>query len=57
MATRIATAINRELGDGTATVDDPGSISLNLKDAKEEKAALFARIQDMRVQTQRVARS
>ena len=56
MATRIATAINREMGDGTATVDDPGSISLNLKDAKEDKAALFARIQDMRVQTQRVAK-
>ncbi|HEY4306813.1 MAG TPA: flagellar basal body P-ring protein FlgI [Gemmatimonadaceae bacterium] len=56
MATRIATAINREMGDGTATVEDPGSIALNLKDAKDDKATLFARIQDMRVQTQRVAK-
>ena len=56
MATRIATAINREMGDGTATVDDPGSISLNLKDSKEDRATLLARIQDMRVQTQRVAK-
>lgn len=56
MATRIATAINREMGDGTATVDDPGSVSLNLKDSKEDRATLLARIQDMRVQTQRVAK-
>jgi flagellar P-ring protein precursor FlgI len=56
MATRIAKAINLEMGDGTATVDDPGSISLNLKDAKEDRATLLARIQSMRVQTQRVAK-
>jgi flagellar P-ring protein precursor FlgI len=56
MATRIATAINREMGDGTATVEDPGSIALNLKDAKDDHAALIARIQDMRVQTQRAAK-
>lgn len=56
MATRIATAINRELGDGAATVEDPGSIVLKLKEGREDKAALFARIQDLRVQPQRVAR-
>jgi flagellar P-ring protein precursor FlgI len=56
MATRIAAAINLEMGDGTATVDDPGSISLNLKDAKEDRATLLSRIQNMRVQTQRVAK-
>jgi flagellar P-ring protein precursor FlgI len=56
MATRVARAINLEMGDGTATVDDPGSISLNLKDAKEDRATLLARIQNMRVQTQRVAK-
>jgi flagellar P-ring protein precursor FlgI len=56
MATRIATAINKELGDGMATVDDPGSISLNLKDQKEGTAAALARIQDLRVQPQRIAR-
>jgi flagellar P-ring protein precursor FlgI len=56
MATRIAAAINLEMGDGTATVDDPGAISLNLKDAREDRATLLARIQNMRVQTQRVAK-
>jgi flagellar P-ring protein FlgI len=55
MATRIATAINKELGDGTAEVEDPGSIALKLKD-KEGTAATLARIQDLRVQPQRVAR-
>ena len=56
MATRIATAINKELGDGVATVEDPGSIALNVKDQKEDRASFFARIQDMRVQPQRTAR-
>jgi flagellar P-ring protein precursor FlgI len=56
MATRIATAINREMGDGAATVEDPGSIALKLKEGKEDRAALLARIQDLRVQPQRVAR-
>ncbi len=56
MATRIATAINKEMGDGTASVDDPGSISLKFKDSKEDHAALLARVQDMRVQPQRIAR-
>lgn len=56
MATRIATAINKELGDGAATVEDPGSIALAFKDQKDDHASVLARIQDMRVQPQRVAR-
>ncbi len=56
MATRIATAINKEMGDGTATVEDPGSIALAFKDSKEDHAMTVARIQDMRVQPQRIAR-
>ena len=56
MATRIASAINKELGDNTATVEDPGSIALNMKDQKDDRATFFARIQDMRVQPQRTAR-
>ncbi|HEY4219250.1 MAG TPA: flagellar basal body P-ring protein FlgI [Gemmatimonadaceae bacterium] len=56
MATRIATAINKELGDGSATVDDPGQISLTFKDKTDGLAATLARIQDMRVQPQRMAR-
>lgn len=56
MATRIATAINKEMGDNTATVEDPGSIALNVKDQKDGAAATLARIQDLRVQPQRIAR-
>jgi flagellar P-ring protein precursor FlgI len=56
MATRIANAINKEIGDGAATVEDPGSISLSLKDNKDGLAGTFARIQDLRVQPQRIAR-
>jgi flagellar P-ring protein FlgI len=56
MATRIATAINKEIGDGTAVVEDPGAIVLKFKDMKEDHAAALARIQDLRVQPQRIAR-
>jgi flagellar P-ring protein precursor FlgI len=57
MASRIATAVNREIGDGTATVEDPGSILLKLKtDKGEDHAALMARIGDLRVQPSRNAR-
>jgi flagellar P-ring protein precursor FlgI len=56
MATRIATAINKEMGEGSAIVDDPGAISLVFKDKKEDLAMTLARIQDMRVQPQRLAK-
>jgi len=56
MATRIATAINKELGDGMATVEDPGSIALSFKGQKDGQAEVLARIQDLRVQPQKVAR-
>jgi flagellar P-ring protein precursor FlgI len=56
MATRIATAINKEIGDGAATVEDPGSITLAIKDTKESLAETLARIQDLRVAPQRVSR-
>jgi flagellar P-ring protein precursor FlgI len=57
MASRIATAINKEVGEGTATVEDPGSIALDFKNpGKEDHAMRLARIQDMRVQPQRLAR-
>jgi flagellar P-ring protein FlgI len=56
MATRIATAVNKEMGDGTATVEDPGSIALVFKDQKSDRATTFAKIQDLRVQPQRIAR-
>lgn len=56
MATRIATAINKEMGDGTAKVEDPGSVALSFKDSKDDHAALLARIQDLRVQQPVIAR-
>ena len=56
MATRIATAINKELGEDMAKVEDPGSIALNFKDQKEDHAGVLARVQDLRVQPQRLAR-
>jgi flagellar P-ring protein precursor FlgI len=56
MASRVATAINKELGEGMAKVEDPGSIALNLKDAKEDRATVWAHIRDLRVQPARAAR-
>src|SRR5205085_1740712 len=56
MASRIADAINRELGEGMATVDDPGSITLKVKGEKTDHATLLARINDLRVQPVRNAR-
>jgi flagellar P-ring protein precursor FlgI len=56
MATRIANAINKEIGDGAAEVEDPGSIKLSFKGNKDGVAVTLARIQDLRVQPQRVAR-
>lgn len=56
MATRIASAINKEMGDGTAKVDDPGAVSLQLKDDKSDRAELFAKLQELRIQTSRVSR-
>ena len=56
MATRIATAINREIGENTAVVEDPGSITVNFKNSKESLPITLARIQDLRVAPQRVAK-
>ncbi len=56
-ATRIAGAINADLGEGTAQVVDPGAISLNLEgEASDNLALTLARIGEMRVAPQRVAR-
>ncbi len=56
-ATSIAMSINKELGDGSAKVEDPGAIALTLKpDGKTDRAALFSRIQDLKVRVSRTAR-
>lgn len=54
-AVRIAEAINRGVGAGVATVEDPGSITLNVA-AEEERMATLMRIGDLRVQPDRPIR-
>jgi flagellar P-ring protein precursor FlgI len=55
MATRIAATINRELGEGAATVEDPGSLVLAPK-GQDDRATVLARINDLRVQPSRNSR-
>lgn len=50
-ATRVAEAINQTLGDGTATVEDPGAIALDLSGGAGTSAAVtLAQINDLRVE-------
>jgi flagellar P-ring protein FlgI len=53
-ATRIAAAINAELGAGSASVEDPGAVALNL--AGDDRAADLARIGNLRVTPDRASR-
>jgi flagellar P-ring protein FlgI len=53
-ASRIAQAINGELGAGSATVEDPGAIALALPD--DDRSSLLTRIGDIRVRPDRAAR-
>lgn len=55
-AVRIAAAINASAGEGTATVDDPGSVSLNPTDPDNSLAAQLASIGDITVVPDRSAR-
>ncbi len=57
-ATRIAAAVDSALGPNTATVDDPGSITLALKadSGAGGRAATLAKIRDLRVRPDRPAR-
>jgi flagellar P-ring protein precursor FlgI len=56
-ASRIATAINKDLGDNSAKVEDPGAVALTLKpDDKQDRAALFTRIRDLQVRADRPSR-
>ncbi|MEP6729873.1 MAG: flagellar basal body P-ring protein FlgI [bacterium] len=51
-ASSIAAAINKELGDKSASVEDPGSILLAMKpDDKQDRAAILTRIRDLRVRS------
>jgi len=53
-ATRIATAINAELGAGAASVEDPGAVALALPAG--ERTAALAKIGELRVQPDHAAR-
>jgi flagellar P-ring protein FlgI len=54
-ATRIVAAINAQIGNGVATVEDPGAVALNLP-AGDDRAGQLARIGDLRVTPDRAAR-
>lgn len=56
VAARIAALIDSVTGKETATVDDPGSITLALGDSGGGAAAQLARLRDLRVDVGRVAR-
>lgn len=56
-ASRIAEAIDKALGDSTATVRDPGAVELTLHGAAAANVpATMARIGDVRVEPERTAR-
>lgn len=56
VAARIAAVIDSVVGKETAKVEDPGSVALTLKDSAGGPAAALARIRDLKVELQRVAR-
>lgn len=56
-ATRIASAVNEEFGEGTARVEDPGSVAVELSDDVEGgTASALARIRALQVEPVRTAR-
>ncbi|MGQ0766194.1 MAG: flagellar basal body P-ring protein FlgI [Gemmatimonadota bacterium] len=55
VAARVAAVIDSVIGEGTATVEDPGAIALTLGDSGGP-ASILARIRDLKVETGRVAR-
>ena len=52
-ASRLVQAINAAIGAGTATLEDPGSVQLELKGSTEEKGATLGRIRDLRLRPSR----
>lgn len=54
-AMRIADAINASIGDGTARVDDPGSVTLTLSDTTAGTAVAMGQIADLTVEQVSVA--
>ena len=57
VATRIAAVIDSVIGTGTARVDDPGSVTLTLKDtAGPARSAALAKLRDLPIRISRGAR-
>lgn len=55
-AMRVVEAVNAELGDGMAVVEDPGAIALSLPEDPMERIALLTRINDLPIERRTVAR-
>lgn len=56
LARRISEAVNQEIGQGTALVEDPGSIALTLPQAGPERTDALVRIGELSVAPMRRAR-
>ncbi|MCC6316097.1 MAG: flagellar basal body P-ring protein FlgI [Gemmatimonadaceae bacterium] len=56
VAARMAAVIDSVMGKETARVEDPGAVTLTLGDSAGGPAAALARIRDLKVEIQRVAR-
>ena len=55
-ATRIAAAVNAAIGGGTARVEDPGSVALELPADPTQRMTLLSRVDELRVQPRRANR-
>ncbi|MEN9508256.1 MAG: hypothetical protein RLZZ621_819, partial [Gemmatimonadota bacterium] len=55
-AARIADAINKSMGDKTASVEDEGAVMVTLPDSVQQKAVAMARIRELTVSPQSRAR-
>jgi flagellar P-ring protein precursor FlgI len=55
-AMRVASAVNAALGDGMATVEDPGAIALNLPADPAERVAALTEINEVRISPLRASR-
>jgi flagellar P-ring protein precursor FlgI len=53
---RVAAAINTEMGEGFATVEDPGSIALNLPPDPVARIDALTRVNELRIQPLRASR-
>ncbi len=55
-ATRVALAVNAEFGDGTAAVEDPGSVVLSLPEDPVARIGALTRVDELRIAPSRASR-